>query len=47
VAGGECVARGCFDVQRDDFEERSMLFRCCFVAKDLGGVDSWRVWVFV
>ena len=43
VARRKCIAKRCFDVQKNDFEERSMLFRCCFIAKDLGSVDSWKV----
>ena len=39
----KCIAKSCFDVQKSDFWERSALFRGCFIEKDLGNVDTWKM----
>ena len=33
---GECMAKSCFDVQKNDFGERSTLFRRYFVENGFG-----------
>jgi len=39
VARRKCVAKSCFDVQENDFGERSTLFRCYFI--DNGSGQCW------
>ena len=36
VAKRKCMTKSCFDVQKKDLGERSMLFRRRFIAKEFG-----------
>ena len=40
VAGKKYKAKGCFDVQKNDFGERLMLFRRSFIIMDFVSTDT-------
>ena len=44
VARRKCMAKSCFDVQKNDFRERSTLFRRRFISKVF---VMWKMKVFV